>query len=439
MHIGLYTGAITSAQQTDVGGNGQDADILAPVPGILDAPNVVILGASLINGGFGLNSEIRAEIASYAQAAGFTGTFHLYSEPGEKIDGTIAKHALAAADPAISATQGSNLYLVHTGGNNVSSYRPWPGRQDEFEQDYTALMQQITTSGDRVVPLPLTKRLYPDSPAVIHGDVASEENGSKPYNENIIYPAIQSVAPEFRNAPNAPFVNPYDLADRYPHLLGSDGIHGYAASLGRYILAHLAGRALGKRPNESRAGSSILYSIESGDPNFMTIGAMNVFKSVPGGFLNNPLLCGSATLDGGFDPFIEVFRGGLYQNPSSNAGTGTFARIPDSRFHIPELVNNGIYLQGTKVFTLVFAQLVPGDTVTISAVGVRNAGNTNRRATVSLSTGQSLELDSSNVAASNMIVFDPVEVPSDGSITLSLAVAPGSTYAYLHGVILDFS
>jgi hypothetical protein len=420
------------------GGGSQEPQGLTPIPGILDAPNVVILGASLMDSAFGSAQTLNAPMAEYAVAAGFTGTLHVRSQSGDSILHTIAKHVAAAAEPALSATEGQNLYVVHTGGNDVSSQRPWPGGQPAFQSNYDTLMQQITAT-DRVVPLPLTKRLYTTAPEVVDGDLASEENGSKPYNENIIYPAIQSAAPDWRNAPGTPFVNPYELADRYPQLLSSDGVHGYGASLGRYILARLAGRALGKAAGQSRAGSSVLYSITSGEPNTMSIGPMNVFRSYPSGFLNQPLLCGAVATDGAFDPFIEVLRAGVFQNASSNAGTGTFARIPDPRFHIPDLVNNGIYVQGTQVFTLEFAQLTPGDTVTLTAVGVRNATGTNRRGLLTLSTGQSLELDGSNVAPSNMAVFDPVTVPADGRLTLDLSVAPGSTYGYLHGIMLDFS
>ncbi len=438
MHIGLYTGAIASTMHVPSGGGSQEPQGLTPIPGILDAPNVVILGASLMDGAFGSAQALNAPMADYAVAAGFTGTLHARSQSGDKIADTIIKHGAVATELALSSTAGQNLYVVHTGGNDVSSQRPWPGGQATFQSNYDTLIQQITAT-DAVVPLPLTKRLYTTPPEVVDGDLASEENGSKPYNENIIYPAIQSVAPDWRNAPGTPFVNPYELADRYPQLLSSDGVHGYGASLGRYILARLAGRALGKSQGQSRAGSSVLYSITSGEPNAMSIGPMNEFRSYPSGFVNNPLLCGAVATDGAFDPFIELLRDGLFQNASSNAGTGTFARITDPRFHIPDLVNNGIYLQGTQVFTLEFAQLTPGDTVTLTAVGVRSASGTNRRGLLTLSTGQSLELDASNDAQSNQIVFNAVTVPENGSISLSLSVAPGSTYGYLHGVILDFS
>ena len=110
MHIGLYTGAITSAAQISAGGNAQEPDALTPIPGILDAPNVIILGASIMDSAFGSNQTLRPSIAAYAQAAGFTGTLHVRSQSGNSISHTIEKHAAAAAEPAISATTGALLH-----------------------------------------------------------------------------------------------------------------------------------------------------------------------------------------------------------------------------------------------------------------------------------------------------------------------------------------
>jgi len=342
------------------------------------------------------------------------------------------------AEAAFAATEGQNLYIVHTGGNNVSSRRPYPGYAADLTFDYDGLMQDITAT-DIVVPLPLTKRLYPSEPQVIAGDLASEENGSKPYNENIIYPAIDQYAPDWRVAGTAPYVNPYELADRYPQLLASDGIHGHGAPLGRYILARLAGRALGAPEGQSRAGMSFLYSPQKGNPRNMSIGPINRFLSYGASdFTNNPLLYGAVALDGRFDPYIETVTSDEFQNASNNAGVSTYARIADTRFHDPEIVNNGIYVQGTKVYELIFGHLTPGDTLRVSAVGVRSAGGATRRGLISLSDGQSIELDASDAAASNQVTFAPLTVPADGRLTLSLSVGAGSTYGYLHGVLLDF-
>lgn len=437
MQIGLYTGAITSSQRVSGGGVSQTPEALAPIAGILDAPNIVILGASIMAGSF---SDLQL-LQDYAAAAGFSGTLWSEAQAGDKIDDTILRHAAAQSTPALSATEGQNVYIVHSGGNNVSGARPWPGQESQFANSYETLMQQITASGDTVIPLPLTKRLYTSAPVVTHGDGLSEENGSKPYNENLIYPAISTHAPDWRADGQAPYVNPYELADRYPGLLNSDGIHGYSnGTLACYILARVAARAMGLAKGRSRSGTSLLYSVERGAPKLSEIGTINRFLSY--GNLapeNNLLLCGALTTAGAFDPFVEVRSNDQFQNKSNAAGTGTYARIPDTRFHDPTMVNYGVYVLGTQTLEMTFAGLTPGDVVTVSAIGVRNSGGTNRRGTLALSTGEALELDASNIAASNQVTFAPVAVPQDGRLSLSLSVAPGSTYGYLHGVLLDFA
>ena len=438
MDISIQNAARTQFHGFRHGAGALPAQSFGPISGILTAPNIIVLGASIMDAAFGSAQTLRPVLQDYAQAAGFTGTLHVRSQAGENIAETRARLAGVQAESAIAATAGQNLYIVHTGGNNVSAIRPWPGGEAAFVSDYDALMLDITST-DAVVPLPLTKRLYTEEPQVAVGDIASEENGSKPYNENVIYSAIDQYAPAWRAAGQVPFVNPYELADRYPQLLSSDGIHGYGASIARFILARLSARATGRLPEQSRAGTAILYSPSKGDPNDISIGPINRFMSLgTGSFLNQPLLCGAVAVDDGFDPYIEVLTNDVFQEGSINAGTETYARIADTRFHDPELVNNGIYVQGTKVYELEFGQLVPGDIVRVSAVGVRNAGGANRRGLVALSSGQSLELDASTVVASNQVTFDPVAVPADGRLSLSLSVAPGSTYGYLHGVLLEF-
>ena len=107
MHIGLHTGAITSAIQG--AGSTQQPQALSPLPGILDAPNIIVLGASIMDSGFGSAQTLNAPIADYAAAAGFTGTLHVRSQSGDTIADTTAKHAAAAAEP-ISDKRGTAEY-----------------------------------------------------------------------------------------------------------------------------------------------------------------------------------------------------------------------------------------------------------------------------------------------------------------------------------------
>ena len=447
MHLGLGLHAQSALHGHSVSGGSQPGPTpMAPIPGILDAANVVILGASIMQSGFGANGSERQALRDCAAAAGFTGVLLSYAVSGHQIANTRTRFADAKAD--LSTDEGNNLYIAHTGGNNVSSQRPYPGGEAAIANDYDALIADITAT-DTFLPLPLTKRLYgrasgyTDPNSVNPADPASAANGSLPYNENILHPRIASLMPDWMGSDGMPVVNPYEVADRFPDLTGSDGIHGYGASIARYILAKVAGRAHGIARGSSRAGKSILYDIRGNtEPNDSTWG--QAFNSLQ--FYNNigqnyPWLFGAGNTDGSFDPHILIYPSGSYQNNSSY-GPDAFARIPDTRFHHAALVERGLFVQGSQEFTLNFEGLTPGDQLTMTAVGVRSSGAANRKADATLNVGsasETLTLDAATSAPANQITFSPVTVPADGSARLSLSVTAGSTFGYLHAVALDFS
>ena len=419
---------------------------LAPLAGILDAPHVVVLGASILEGGMETAGTVKPEVAAYAAAAGFTGTIHSYATGGTKVGGAggaIDQHAQSKVDIPPAASQ--MLYVVHSGGNNISGARPYPGGADLFEADYTTLMQNIAAGGDRVIPLPLTKRLYgigdagyPNNPKdVVQGVPESEKYGSKPYNLAIIHPAIAENAPDWIETDGMPFVDPYAMINADPEMLGPDGVHGPGIALVRYILARIAARARGERASDSRSGRSYLFSPEKGNPNSMALGLVNVVPGYPDGATNYPVFDGALDTAGRFDGFLKV-RHGAFTNGTSGMDSTGYPRLADTRFHDLAVVGNGIYVQGTQRYEMRIEGLVPGERVRVSCCGVRSAGGTGRRATVDLTGGQARELDASNVASSNQVVFDEIAAPADGRLILGVQVAPGSTYGYLHGVLIDF-
>ncbi len=418
---------------------------LAPVAGILDAATVVILGASITEGAFEEGGTTSTHMQDFAAAVGFTGTLVSYAQAGDNLGDTIAKHAAAKADQV--ATEGSNLYIIHSGGNNVSPNRPYPGGAATMQADYTTLLGNITAT-DLAIPLPLTKRLYglpdagyPNNPLdVVDGDPSTDQYGSLPYNENIIYPLIDSYAPAWRAAGQAPFVNPYEIVDQDPDTLGDgDAVHGLGHTLSRYILARVAARALGKAKTDSRAGKSLLYEFGGGNPNYAAIGPINTIQSFKDE-LNNSLFFGAQFHDGTLDGFSKL-RVSTFQNASTTGGGGAGAipRVADTRFHDPAILSKYIYGVAATPITVTIGNLTPGDTVTVTAIGSRNSGGTARRADVTLNGGETLELDASTVAASNQITFAPITVPASGELVLEMVVSSGSTYCYLNALALDFS
>ncbi|MEX5730251.1 hypothetical protein Ga0609869_003604 [Rhodovulum iodosum] len=409
---------------------------IAPLSGLLEAENVVVLGASIMDGSFG-SPAINAALQPFAAAIGFTGTLVTYSASGDEISNTIARLSTAKTDLAASA--GSNLYIVHSGGNNVSNNRPYPGGKAVFQTDYTALMDAIVADGDKVVPLPLTKRFYVEAPLVVEGDDATEANGSLPYNENIIHPAISAYAPGFM-VDGAPYANPYAFADRWNDYIGGDGIHGLGKCLAHYILMRVAGRALGLSDG-ARAGRTLIYSLKNGQPyEYLPGAAYNELTSYSTG-ANDPVFVGALDTAGLLDPFIEVEAGPFSTSANVTLDDADFRdRLADSRFHDIDMMQSLIGVSGTDVLTLTFTGLYPGDLVTVKVAAQHAFGNTTARVgDVTLNGGETVQVNAGSGALSNQAEFAQIAVPADGKLVLDLAVAPGANYGYLGAVLLDFA
>ncbi|GAA6189959.1 SGNH/GDSL hydrolase family protein [Litorivita sp. NS0012-18] len=415
---------------------------LAPLAGILDAQKVIIIGASITEAAFETDNVVNANIAAHAAALGFTGTVVSYAQSGDRIAQGIDQAAAAKADHA--ASEGSNLYIAHIGGNNVSAHRPYPGGEPEFTNQYTTLLSNITAT-DKIVPLPLTKRLYgideagyPANPNdVDNTDPNTDQYGSLPYNENAIYPLIDTYAPDWRAAGQVPYVDPYGFIERNPDLLTADGVHGAGHAFARYVLSKVAARALGQGAQDSRAGKTLMYRFSVGAAPTTTIAPINNIIAYANG-TGYPVFTGAQFLDGSVDGH-SVLRVGSFNNGGNGAGADAFARIADSRFHDVDMLSKYIYVQGSNVARITIGGLAVGDTVTATAVAGHSAAWDARLGDLTLNEGEVLTLNPQSDAASNQVVFQPVTVPASGEITFDLAVSAGATYGLLSGLGLDFS
>lgn len=420
---------------------------LLPLAGILDAPNVVILGASLEKYGFATSAmadgAVHADILAYAAAMGFTGTLRCHAIAGSLLSSSIGQHATVAALAPVAAVQGQNLYICGGGGNNVTNARPYPGGAAAMATDYATLAANVAARGDRLIPLELTKRLYPGAPAVVHGDAASEANGSLPYNAAIIRPRIALSAPDWLDAGGAPWIDTYGLAARWPELL-TDGTHGYGHQFGHHILSRLAARARGLRQGDARpAGQAILWKpVDS----TRAIGTVNTLASWSSGTPDPAFFfhTGAIRTDGGVEHFLNIISQ-KFVGRSAGPGTSAHARLADARFHaLPFGSNAAYYVQSgsaVEAVTLTFQNLNPGERIRLSVAGCANSSSGTRRTLATLlPSGEALSIPNHTTAASNQGVFAPVTVPASGQIALTIApdVAGGGTYGYLGGLILDW-
>lgn len=126
----------------------------------------------------------------------------------------------------------SKFVFVHMGGNNVSNKRPYStmtqGDIDDFYNDYYSVIEKIKNANKVPVPSRLTFRNYPHDPLGKPGvyDGGMEQNGSLPFNNNIIDPIINELASDFYNSNNSSgYLDLYTFILNNQSILNTDGVH----------------------------------------------------------------------------------------------------------------------------------------------------------------------------------------------------------------------
>lgn len=419
---------------------------IQPIPRMIEAPNIIILGASHAAAGF--NQIALPPIQRLITSAGFSGTISSFAVAGDGWAGGASQLSKARETPSIAATRGNNVYIIDLGGNDISQIIKGIGTLEQLEVTIRTVLDQIVADGDMFVWSEQSKRLSPW--ADIPPDADIDEVGMKHYNETFFNPLMQEYIPEWFDDSGKPYVSMYDLADKFPGYLSADGNHGYGLSggdsvYGKWKIGRFLARARGFAPRLARIGKSYLYQF-SGQSNSGTVWKPFNFLTVSSVVTNPPLLLGAIDTDGEYDSEILVrqtaaFSSGLV--PTGGDGAGAFPRIADTRFHNADLLSlTGLIVQTTGKAVVEFCNLTPGEVVQITCVGSRSGTGTTRRGRIDLMidgvVSQSLVLDAAASSPSNQIVFNPVVVPDSGVISISNRVEQGSSFGYLVGIALDF-
>lgn len=416
-----------------------------PIAGILDAPNVVVLGASHAASGFGRDGS--QALNPIAQSMGYAGQFWSYAVPATTIPQAMEQYAASLGNPAIAATQGRNCYIIDQGGNDVAAYRSGTKTLAQIKSDLRTLIATITADGNKVVYVNQSKRIAP------WGELTAADNidaaGMKHFNETLFDPIVADLLPQQVDAQGRNRITAYNLAETYPAYLSDDGNHGYGGYLavqvyGEAILANVMAAAKGQSPAATRKGKGFIWTF--GNRLTKELGAINKMKIEGNSSFPHTLsgaqqpAGGPADADGNIRIVLaQAVTAGLLAGQGS--GDGAFARIADTRFHDADvLANHGIYVQGSAVARLHLDGLTPGDKAQITIVASRATTANDRHAaiTVTGTDSQTLDLDAGTKAVSNQIVFTPVVVPPTGRIEVTLAAAPGSTYGYINAMGIDF-
>ncbi|AGO48499.1 putative phage tail fiber [Cellulophaga phage phi18:2] len=186
---------------------------------------VVFLGASIMEITFGRNLITpNALRTSEWKAKGLNVDVYGYA-----FSGSTVSEIYTPLQDAMTAHQDRTLFVIHTGGNDVSDTRPYSEKPsiDQFALEYDALISQINASGRSkdVLLLPISFRSYadPQTSTLIYND---ESLGSLPYNENIVIPKIKAFRPETINVDGNPIIDFYNYTrNNYKDILQVDGIH----------------------------------------------------------------------------------------------------------------------------------------------------------------------------------------------------------------------
>lgn len=189
-----------------------------------DYDNIVFVGASIIEGSFGRDLAVPNAVAT--QEFNNSGiNVNIY---GYGFNGATASEIAANLLTAMSNFPTKTLFVIHGGGNDATSNRPYSGmtqpQTDVVSADYQTLVDAASTRADDCMMCNITFRSYSDNrDSTVFND---ESLGSKPFTENLLLPKITESLPSNINTDGNCVLDLYNWSrNEYKKLLGTDGIH----------------------------------------------------------------------------------------------------------------------------------------------------------------------------------------------------------------------
>ncbi|MGE5944598.1 MAG: SGNH/GDSL hydrolase family protein [Flavobacteriales bacterium] len=179
----------------------------------------IIIGASIMNSTFFYPDDIEALInVTYPDE-----TVEVYDEAvagwtthyGQiNIDAILAEYSA-------EGTTYDTYVLIHLGGNDVTNNRPYSTDTNlsDMEDDYNYMLDAIIAKGFTPILNEISFRNYDET------TLLNEQNGSLPYNENIIKPLNLSRGLDFVFEDGTSYYQLYELIYNNPSWLNSDDIH----------------------------------------------------------------------------------------------------------------------------------------------------------------------------------------------------------------------
>lgn len=161
-----------------------------------------------------LGTELTFGTAYFATAHGLTLKVVQKSVSGQTLTQIAARWE---AEKAAVAGRADVLVMTMPIGNSISGR--WDAKsqaaKDALIAEYAAFIGSITANGNTAMPVNTTWRNTPPESLI------DENNGSLPYNENVIYPVASTISPSMWYD-GKPFANWYELTRRWFSMLVDD-------------------------------------------------------------------------------------------------------------------------------------------------------------------------------------------------------------------------
>lgn len=403
----------------------------ATVAGVAPIDSVVVIGASLMFAMFGQNlATPNSTATSLLAAAGHSLPVYGWATNGA---------TLADADAHYSAARAAYpnaLILMHFGGNDVSNDRLYPGGSANFTTRLSELLA-VADGDDRFYPASITFRDYNDNTFI------TPENGSKPYNENLLLPWISTNFPDAMASYGRPKLDFYRrVLQDFDTWLHPDNIHlnstGYTA-FRQWIMLRVAELLSGTTPAEiaervyappAEPALAIVNFMSAASPTFVT-----PYNNVDA---EGTTLALADILDVNGDATgvsMSVAFTGSPANMSttppgrgrnSDGQTGSLSPYSGQLLSV-ETVGASLFITSGVTAVLTFSGLEPGQNYEWGMVANRVAGAV--RNTVLTIEGVATTWNTSE----NPPIERKVVVPADGGgvIEAVLSVGQSTTYGYL--------
>lgn len=385
---------------------------------------IVVIGASIMRKVWNSDADAgsaptRNTMRTALLAKGVDLPFYSYANSGD-----TAAQTNSAIDAILADFAGElNVeFLVHTGGNEFSAngtYSGWTQSQkDDLSDEIESICQKIIAAGHRVILCPLSYRNYTYA-------IADEDNGSKGANEEIYYPLIETYSPDWWDSVNnLPIMNIYKVIkdNANDFFAGVDPIHpAYPAGtaiLQQYFAETLTANAeLPAWDGKERILCSVSSSLP---PNGNAVTANN------GSILD--LVDSEGNVISGSSFSLTGFAAA-----SSNQGKANPANISWNVVH-RDVTQHYVYTQNTATVTISLGAGYAGRTGDVYISGARLSSATDRVAEFTV--GENSDTVDAALDDPEFATL-PFTLDSGGTLTIGVAEAAGSTYAYFSGALLE--